>query len=1327
MNSLNSKIIIKVGKQSKLQFNSHVKIIRAITSEELNRLIESNDDCHLIIIEGIYSEELELTGEIINKFKGANSNNCVLFYSANDPVTSGLADSLNYDICTDLDELYTKIRKITGINASIFLKDKRGQLETIDSNDIFGTPENITDAEAMKNDIADTIHEIEKHDSDSEDIGDDASDLFGSSSAIGDNFAINEQSEETKVDNSKNSSADTARREYTQVDDINIDEMDDSNEDINKLITALANSKLVNNELREDVRKLSRRNSELEELVVTLTDKNDSLVDEYFNIVSSGDVFEDPITLSEYQALQESIKEFKDTNQGLKEQITDLKEKLKQREETVLNNLAEIGRVSFELDTLKNELDTLNIKIESGEIHSDIIADYESKLGEISLTNERLAGLYKDATEQNKRDGELISVLRQNLDIEVACRYKTVVLFKNIFKQIVKDKQAYEAMSLSEKEVKEKYDKLKETCEDLKEKLGESVASNVELKGSADKLGEQIKSLNEEKAKIEAERDAVKTDKATLEESIKILQSEKKTADEENDRLTAENSDLKAANEGFVGHITNLTNELNTSRMAVDAAEKLKGELDTKIESLNKEIEGYKLQISELSKVSDTLKQKETTIKEMEEKIGKLNGYLSDKAMLLQTKEAELKKVNSELSVKVSIISDKDKEIATLKESLDQSNKSLENLRDKLNKSAGAATAKDTQLSDLRTEVANLKKSVETKQAELAAATKTNSSLTNEIAKLNARISELESKVTELTENETAEKTRADKANEELKKVRKELSDEKAAHTATSDALETANTTIGVQKEQLATAKKAIEAKAGEVQESKSEFNDIKDELSTAQIELSTAQNTIKTNEAKFKTALAAKDNEHKKATEALNQTISEKDTLIDALNGKLAKANGERAKAVTAAKQKDGEIEKLKADLEIKADEVTQSNKRLEEERKRFKASIDALQAGSFNIDTNGDGTVSEDELNDANRKIRQLEHDLALAKSARAELEADIDKLRNSSGDLKKIKSLTESLAKMTEQNSQLTESNTQLEADYATANAELVRMKTEISGLKSMLISAQQRSTGESFEIKPIKYKGTAKIVPVFGSGSHGVTTAAMSVAQRLSGSTRVVYLDFDLVSPSADSWLRTNPIIKKYNMTAFNIFVEKGVQLIEDNIKDIILKIDKTKGGGFDYFSGLYDITHRFGEDSIANADFTGLFNMLSRHYDYIVVDLGTLGSSSLMDSIICNVSAITKCNIAVTTSDQFEIRNFGNKIESLAFTPTSVSWLINMCPTGNWPGVPQNMMNRYITKYKYAFLYDDPSIRGTREKFGTGNNRQNRETFDFFMMKSVFED
>lgn len=1325
-----------------------MKTIRAVTSEELKKLVGIHNDCHLLIIEGIYQDEVDETGEVINNFKSTNNNNVVIFFSASDPVTRGLADSLNYDIYTDLGELYNKVKKTTGINASIFLKDKKEQVNSIDNNDIFGTPETTNDAEEMKNDIANAISQVESDDiktSETNEIvnGADISDIFGSSGSIEDDLTVKVESKDDKVaSESSNEQTEYYTPDYSSIeDDINFDELKDSSEVVNKLITALADSKLKNNELRKDTKRLSERNAELEELVVTLTDQKDSLVEEYYSIVSSDEVFEDPITLSEYQTLQEAIAEHTTTNMQLKGQIAELKNKLAKREDTILGNLAEIGALGYQVDSLTNELDALKIKIESGEIHTDIIAEYEEKLGNISLTNERIADLYKEAMDQNRIDGELISILRQNLDIEVALRYKTTEMLKGIFKQILKDKQAAEKTKLSEKELQEKYDKLVEASDELKDKLSESDSTGETLQGDIAKLNETIENLNKKIAELNSKVDDISAEKTKVENELEELKKTNATLDtdraaaeslnddlvEENEQLKTSSDELKAANEGLTGHITNLTNQLTGLRNEKTDLEKSKTELEGKVNKLEKDIEVLKPTISELSKVRDTLKQREATIKNLEEKITKLNTYLSEKDMLIKEKDSEIKRLTIEISTKDAAISSKDKEIGDIKLSLKQSNDSLESLRKKLNESTGSNSAKDTQLQDLNNEINTLKKNLEAKQKEVDAGLKSNSALNAEIDKLKAQIEDLNEKISQFEAAEKESTAKLTRAANELKTARKELSDEKAAHTATKDELETANVTIGVQKTQLESAKKALEAKIGEVSESKSDYNDLKEELSDSQIKLSTAENLIKTNEIKYKNALTAKDNEHKKQIESINATIADKDTLIDTLTAQLKKANSEKAAAMLSLKAKDGEISKLTSELETKTDEVAASEKRLTEERERFKKSLDTIQAGAINIDLNGDGTISQDELNEANRKIRQLEHDLALERNNNGTLESELDKLRNSSGDLKKIKTLTEALEKMTAQNNELTETNTQLEADNATANASVSRMKTEISGLKSMLLSAQQRSTGESFEIKPIKYKGTAKIVSVFGSGSHGVTTAAMSVASKLSGSTRVVYLDFNLVAPSADSWLRTSPIIKKYNMTAFNIFVEKGVDIIEENIKDIILKIDKTKGGGFDYFSGLYDIAHKFGEEAVANADFSGLLNMLSRHYDYIVVDLGTLGASSLVDSMICQISSTTKCNIAVTTSDQFEIRNFGNKLEGLSFTNTSVSWLINMCPTGNWQGVPQKIMDKYINKYKYAFLYDDPSIRGAREKFGNGNNRQNRETFDFFMMNSVFGD
>jgi len=261
--------------------------------------------------------------------------------------------------------------------------------------------------------------------------------------------------------------------------------------------------------------------------------------------------------------------------------------------------------------------------------------------------------------------------------------------------------------------------------------------------------------------------------------------------------------------------------------------------------------------------------------------------------------------------------------------------------------------------------------------------------------------------------------------------------------------------------------------------------------------------------------------------------------------------------------------------------------------------------------------------------------------------------------------------------------------------------------------------------SLKVAPIKYTGTAKIIPVFGSGSHGITTTAMSIAGKLSASNKVLYLDFDIVSPSADAWFAKVPICKNLpgipnndmRMSALGIFLEIGIEAFEKYAVNIVIQCERTKGGGIDYMSGLY---YRADAGKLATANYTELLNFLGNMYQYIIVDMGRLGNSEVNDNVIKAFSDIAYRCITVTTSDKFEARNFSIKLKNNGIDLSKIAWLVNMCETTNI----DEKTRQSISPCAFGIMLKDMSLSGNREKFT--RYKLNKDRLEFFMNTVLFK-
>lgn len=263
----------------------------------------------------------------------------------------------------------------------------------------------------------------------------------------------------------------------------------------------------------------------------------------------------------------------------------------------------------------------------------------------------------------------------------------------------------------------------------------------------------------------------------------------------------------------------------------------------------------------------------------------------------------------------------------------------------------------------------------------------------------------------------------------------------------------------------------------------------------------------------------------------------------------------------------------------------------------------------------------------------------------------------------------------------------------------------------------------TAGTGFNIAPCNYSGKGGIIPVFGSGSFGITTTAVSIALELAMRHKVLFVDFDMVLPKADAWFRVNPIVKNIKgygkigkrVTGLGIFVDKQSQFFLENVRDIIMEAIKTKGGYVDYISGLY---YRPDSMKMITADYTSLFNYCGNTYNYVVVDFGRLGSSEISDSIIKIIADIAYKNVVVTTDDKLEIRTFSMKLDEVGIDKNNVAWLMNMCESSSI----DDLIKPFLGVAKYGTMPLNMSIFGKKIDFN--KVRLTRDKLRLFIEESI---
>lgn len=368
---------------------------------------------------------------------------------------------------------------------------------------------------------------------------------------------------------------------------------------------------------------------------------------------------------------------------------------------------------------------------------------------------------------------------------------------------------------------------------------------------------------------------------------------------------------------------------------------------------------------------------------------------------------------------------------------------------------------------------------------------------------------------------------------------------------------------------------------------------------------------------------------------------------------------------------------------------------------------------------------------------RINSLETQLDVLKEQLKTKETQYDLLVQTSGiDEQGASSLVNTNKKLQATNNSLVEQLGALQKQMGTfknANKELanknIQLEEQCKQLRGVVSQAGINSSGTASVadpaalIAPIDYRGAAQIITVSGSGSFGITTTAMSLAYKLMITSKVLYVDFDFVTAKADSWFKKLPIlnipglpINNMQATGLGILFECGYNMFASYFNQIVIPVEKGKGGQLDYLSGLY---YRPDPTKIVGSDLSSFFNLLGQHYDYIVVDRGILGASSIVDRLQKVISDIASKNIVVTTKDAIELRNFRNLLNTIGININNVQWMLNLAQDTGF----DVKLRKHIEPARYGHMLFNSEIFGKREKFS--KTRQTREVFETFINNVVF--
>lgn len=417
-----------------------------------------------------------------------------------------------------------------------------------------------------------------------------------------------------------------------------------------------------------------------------------------------------------------------------------------------------------------------------------------------------------------------------------------------------------------------------------------------------------------------------------------------------------------------------------------------------------------------------------------------------------------------------------------------------------------------------------------------------------------------------------------------------------------------------------------------------------------------------RTNEVAELRALEKKLRGSIRSSEEQIQLLQQKyNSLVESSSHSSDKLNSEM---VELEARLTSEINELRVELGNRTQEVRRTKKELD----NTKANLSQKEAELANLMlTSG---ASKKDVKKAIEAQKKLEH-------ANETLQATVDTLR------KEVRSLTAKISMTEDANERLEETNKQLRNNIATfkATARATPAQSNINtGPKQ---HSQPVVAGFGKITLNCNYSGRGYIIPVFGSGSYGITTMAMSIARKLQKAS-VLYLDFDITSPKADAWFGKVPIIRELtdigeqlNRSGFGALLEKGSAYVIDHKDQIVQRIYETRNGAcLDYFSGVYN---RVDPRKLMVVDFSDFLTYFGNKYNYIIVDLGRYGSSDIVDELIKMFNRIAYKSVIVTLNDKFDTRNMSVRITTDKIRLDNSIWVLNMSVTSRVDAMVQKAM------------------------------------------------
>ena len=125
------------------------------------------------------------------------------------------------------------------------------------------------------------------------------------------------------------------------------------------------------------------------------------------------------------------------------------------------------------------------------------------------------------------------------------------------------------------------------------------------------------------------------------------------------------------------------------------------------------------------------------------------------------------------------------------------------------------------------------------------------------------------------------------------------------------------------------------------------------------------------------------------------------------------------------------------------------------------------------------------------------------------------------------------------------------------------------------------------------------------------------------------------------------------------------------------------------------------------------------NVCGNKYGYVIIDMGSIGSSDISDQLIKELVSSSYRSILVSTIDLFEVNQLAMKLGRLGVDRSKLAWLVNMCKNTKMDDRIKILMH----PIPYFMMMFKPELYGMKLNFT--NDNLLRDKFHLFLDELVF--